>query len=54
VGLVANGEADIGVGEFVVNEERSEVVAFIDTIDITGYVSMFYIFYRTLKFKLFI
>jgi ABC-type amino acid transport substrate-binding protein len=36
VGLVVNGEADIGIGAFTVTKERSEVVAFTDTIAISG------------------
>jgi ABC-type amino acid transport substrate-binding protein len=30
--LVSSGTADIGIGEFIVSKERSEVVAFTDTI----------------------
>jgi ABC-type amino acid transport substrate-binding protein len=44
VGLVVNGEADIGIGDFTVTRARSEVVAFVDTIAISGYGATFYIF----------
>jgi ABC-type amino acid transport substrate-binding protein len=54
VGLVVNGEADIGIADFTVTKERSEVVAFIDTLAISGYVIRFYIFYCILKFSLFV
>jgi ABC-type amino acid transport substrate-binding protein len=37
VALVSNGVADIGIGDFTATTERSEVVAFIDTIEISGY-----------------
>jgi hypothetical protein len=37
VALVSSGVADIGIGDFTVTKERSEVVAFIDTIEISGY-----------------
>jgi ABC-type amino acid transport substrate-binding protein len=30
--LVISGTADIGIGNFIVSKERSEVVAFTDTI----------------------
>jgi hypothetical protein len=30
--LVISGIADIGIGEFIVSKERSEVVTFTDTI----------------------
>ena len=30
--LVRSGEADIGVGDFIVTKERSEVVAFTETV----------------------
>jgi hypothetical protein len=30
--LVISGEADIGIGDFVVTKERSEVVAFTNTL----------------------
>jgi hypothetical protein len=36
-----NGLADIGIGDFTVTMERSEVVAFIDTIEISGYGTIF-------------
>jgi len=32
VGLVSSGIADIGVGAFVVTKERSEAVAYTDTL----------------------
>ena len=32
VSLVYSGVADIGIGEFMVTKERSEVVAFTDTV----------------------
>jgi len=32
MGLVSSGVADIGIGEFTVSKERSEVVAFTDTV----------------------
>ena len=32
MGLVISGIADIGVGEFIVLKERSEVLAFTDTL----------------------
>ena len=35
VSLVSSGLADIGVGYFTVTKERYEVVAFIDTIEIS-------------------
>jgi len=35
VSLVSSGVADIGIGSFTVTKERSEVVAFIDTIEIS-------------------
>jgi len=37
VSLVYSGVADIGIGVFTVTKERSEVVAFIDTIEISRY-----------------
>jgi ABC-type amino acid transport substrate-binding protein len=40
VGLVSNGVADIGVGGFTANKERSEVVVFTDTIESSRYDSM--------------
>jgi ABC-type amino acid transport substrate-binding protein len=45
VALVINGVADIGIGDFTVTKERSEVVAFVDTIAFTRYVTMFCMFY---------
>jgi ABC-type amino acid transport substrate-binding protein len=44
VALIINGVADIGIGVFTVTKERSEVVAFVDTIAFTGYGTMYYIF----------
>ena len=35
VSLVHSGVADIGVAEFTVTKERSEVVAFTDTVEIS-------------------
>jgi hypothetical protein len=35
VSLVYSGVADIGIGVFTVTKERSEVVAFMDTIDLS-------------------
>jgi hypothetical protein len=32
--LVSSGVADIGIGDFVLSKERSEVVAFTDTLGI--------------------
>jgi len=40
VGLVSNGVADIGVGGFTVTKERSEVVVFTDTVELTRYGPM--------------
>jgi len=40
VSLVYSGAADIGVGDFTVTKERSEVVAFIDTVEISRYGTM--------------
>jgi len=37
VSLVRRGLADIGIGDITVTEERSEVVAFIDTVEISRY-----------------
>jgi hypothetical protein len=37
VSLVYTGVADIGIGDFTVTKERSEVVAFIDKIEISRY-----------------
>ena len=37
VSLVYSGVADIGVGDFTVTKERSEVVAFTDTVEISRY-----------------
>lgn len=46
VALVSNGVADIGIGDFTVTKERSEVVAFIDTVEISGYgITLLYIIY---------
>jgi hypothetical protein len=36
--LVYSGVADIGIGDFTATKERSEVVAFIDTIEISRYI----------------
>ena len=33
VALVSSGVADIGIGDFTVTNERSEVVAFTDTVE---------------------
>jgi ABC-type amino acid transport substrate-binding protein len=33
VSLVSRGVADIGIGDFTVTKERSEVVAFLDTVE---------------------
>jgi hypothetical protein len=41
VGLVSRGEAEIGIGDFTMTKERSEVVAFIDTIAISRYGTIF-------------
>jgi ABC-type amino acid transport substrate-binding protein len=32
--LVSSGKVDVGVGDFFVSKERSEVVAFTDTLGI--------------------
>jgi len=40
VSLVYSGMADIGIGDFTVTKEKSEVVAFIDTVEISRYSSM--------------
>ena len=40
VSLVHSGVADIGIGDFTATKERSEVVAFIDTIEISRYGTM--------------
>jgi hypothetical protein len=37
VSLVYSGVADIGIGVFTVTKERFEVVAFIDTVEISRY-----------------
>jgi hypothetical protein len=37
VSLISRGVADIGIGDFTVTKERSEVVAFIDTVEISRY-----------------
>jgi ABC-type amino acid transport substrate-binding protein len=34
VALVSSGVADIGIGGFIVTKERSELVAFTDTLQI--------------------
>ena len=36
IALVSNGVADIGIGDITVTTERSEVVAFTDTVEISG------------------
>ena len=36
IALVSSGVADIGVGDITVTTERSEVVAFTDTVEISG------------------
>jgi len=44
VSLVSRGVADIGIGEFTVTKARSEVVAFIDTVEISRYgITLLYI-----------
>jgi hypothetical protein len=35
IGLVSNGEADIGIGDFTANVKRSYVVDFIDTVEVS-------------------
>jgi len=40
VSLVFSGVADIGIGDFTVTKERSEVVAFTNTIEISRYSTM--------------
>jgi ABC-type amino acid transport substrate-binding protein len=35
IALVSNGEADIGIGDFTATRERSDVVDFIDTAEIS-------------------
>jgi ABC-type amino acid transport substrate-binding protein len=35
VSLVSSGVTDIGIGDFTVTKERSEVVAFTDTVEIS-------------------
>jgi len=35
VGLVSSGVAEIGIGDFTTTKERSEVVAFTDTVEIS-------------------
>jgi len=35
VSLVSSGVADIGIGHFTATKERSEVVAFTDTVEIS-------------------
>ena len=37
MGLVYSGVADIAIGDFTVTKERSEVVAFINTVEISRY-----------------
>ena len=45
--LVSSGVADIGIGDFTVTKERSEVVAFIDTVEISRYgVMLLYIWQK--------
>jgi ABC-type amino acid transport substrate-binding protein len=39
--LVQSGVADIGIGDFTMTKERSEVVAFIDTVEISRYGTKF-------------
>jgi len=54
VSLVYSGVADIGVGDFTVTKERSEVVAFTDTVEISRYgIMLLYILQEWLvKFNL--
>jgi hypothetical protein len=40
VSLVSRGVVEIGIGGFTVTKERSEVVAFIDTVEISRYGRM--------------
>jgi len=35
VSLVSRGIADVGIGDFTATKERSEVVAFTDTVEIS-------------------
>jgi hypothetical protein len=45
--LVSSGVADIGIGDFTVTKERSEVVAFIDTVEISRYgIMLLYIWQK--------
>ena len=37
VSLVYSGVAEIGIGDFTVTKERSEVVAFMNTIEVSRY-----------------
>jgi hypothetical protein len=55
LGLVHSGVADIGIGDFTVTKERSEVVAFTDTLEISKYDTiLFYILWNyVLKFNFF-
>jgi hypothetical protein len=55
VGLVHRGVADIGIGAFTVTKERSEVVAFIDKIEISKYdkILLYVLCNYVLKFNLF-
>jgi len=54
VSLVHSGVADIGIGDFTVTKERSEVVAFADTVEISRYgIMLLYILQKwLLKFNL--
>jgi hypothetical protein len=55
VELVHSGVADIGIADFTVTKERSEVVAFTDTIEITKYdtILLYLLWNYVLKFNLF-
>jgi len=45
--LVSSGVADIGVGDITVTKERSEVVAFTDTVEISRYgIMLLYIWQK--------
>jgi ABC-type amino acid transport substrate-binding protein len=35
IAMVSSGEADIGIGILTVTKERSEVVAFTDTVEVS-------------------
>ena len=55
VSLVYGGVADIGIGDITATKERSEVVAFIDTVEISRYgIMLLYILQKwPLQFNLF-